>query len=147
MIQLFELADCDNFYASCEQVFQPQLRGKPTVVLSNNDGCVIARSAEAKVWGVSFGTPHFNIKNIPGFQKIQMKSANFTLYRDMSSRYMTTVSSHVPSIEIYSIDECFIDYNSVAHAQDNAKRLCETVHKWTGISICIGLGPTKTLAN
>ena len=146
MTQLFGLADCNNFYASCEQVFQPQLRGKPTVVLSNNDGCVIARSAEAKALGVPFGIPHFKIRNIPGFQKIQVRSANFTLYGDMSSRVMATISSHVPSIEIYSIDECFIDYNGVAHAQDNAKRLCETVYKWTGISICIGLGPTKTLA-
>jgi DNA polymerase V len=121
MTQLFELADCNNFYASCEQIFQPQLRRKPTVVLSNNNGCVIARSTEAKALGVPFGAPYFKIKNTPGFQKIQIRSANFTLYGDMSNRVMATISSHVPSIEIYNIDECFINYNGVAHAQDNAR--------------------------
>ena len=122
------------------------MRGKPTVVLSNNDGCVIARSAEAKDLGVVFIIPYFKIKNTPKFQKVQVRTANFTLYGDMKNRVMTTITDHFPSIEIYCIEECFIDYNCVPHAEGNTKRLSETVYKWTGISICIRLGPTKTLA-
>ena len=146
MPRLFGLADCNNFYTSCEQVFQPDLRGKPTVVLSNNDGCVIALSKEAKALKVPFGMPYFKMKTTPEYRHVQVRSANFTLYGDMSNRVMNTIALNVPDMEIYSIDECFIDYNGVADAESHAKQLCETVRQWTGIAICIGLGPTKTLA-
>ena len=146
MTHLFGLADCNNFYASCEQVFQPDLRGKPTVVLSNNDGCVIALSKEAKALKIPFGMPYFKMKAAPEYRHVQVRSANFTLYGDMSNRVMDTIALNVPDTEIYSIDECFIDYNGVPNAETHAKQLSETVRQWTGIAICIGLGPTKTLA-
>lgn len=105
-----------------------------------------ARSTEAKALGVPFGAPYFKIKNTPDFQKNQVRSANCILYGDMNNRVMATIVSHAPSIEIYSIDECFINYNGIAHPQDNVSKLYEIVCKWTGIRICIGLRPTKTLA-
>lgn len=147
MTRLFALADCNNFYASCEQVFQPELRGKPTVVLSNNDGCVIARSLEAKALGIPFGEPHFKMRKKPKFRDVQVRSANFTLYGDMSRRVMDTIAAHVPDMEVYSIDECFIDYTgAVVDMEAHAQALRSTVRQWTGLSISIGLGPTKTLA-
>jgi DNA polymerase V len=122
------------------------LQGKPTVVLSNNDGCVIALSKEAKALKIPFGMPYFKMMAMPEYGHVQVRSANFTLYGDMSNRVMNTIALNVPDMEIYSIDECFIDYNGVADAENHAKKLCETVRQWTGIAICIGLGPTKTLA-
>ncbi len=147
MNRLFALADCNNFYASCEQLFQPELQGRPTVVLSNNDGCVIARSAEAKALGIPFGEPHFKMREKPKFRDVQVRSANFTLYGDMSRRVMETIAAHVPDMEIYSIDECFIDYTGAAvDVAAHAVALRATVRQWTGLNISIGLGPTKTLA-
>ncbi|MEP5439645.1 MAG: Y-family DNA polymerase, partial [Paracoccaceae bacterium] len=107
--RIFGLADANNFYASCERVFQPELRGKPTVVLSNNDGCVIARSPEAKALGIGMGDPFFKLRERPECRGVQVRSANFTLYGDMSRRVMDIIAANVPDIEIYSIDECFID--------------------------------------
>ena len=98
---IFALADCNNFYVSCEQVFQPELRGQPTVVLSNNDGCVIARSAEAKMLGIKMGEPYFKVRDRP----IQVRSSNFALYGDMSRRVMNIIADSAPDTEVYSIDE------------------------------------------
>jgi DNA polymerase V len=139
---IFALADCNNFYVSCEQVFQPELRGQPTVVLSNNDGCVIARSAEAKMLGIKMGEPYFKVRDRP----IQVRSSNFALYGDMSRRVMNIIADSAPDTEVYSIDECFIDYTGVADAAGHAVSLREKVLQWTGLSISIGLGTTKTLA-
>ena len=105
---MFALIDCNNFYASCERVFQPDLNGKPLVILSNNDGCVIARSNEAKSLGIPMGAPAFKYKEIFQKNKVQIFSSNFTLYGDMSNRVMAIISKHVPDVEIYSIDEAFI---------------------------------------
>lgn len=144
--RIFGLADANNFYASCERVFQPELRGKPTVVLSNNDGCVIARSPEAKALGIGMGDPFFKLRERPDCRDVQVRSANFTLYGDMSRRVMDIIAANVPDIEIYSIDECFIDYTGVDQAADHARTLRNTIHQWTGLMVSIGLGSTKTLA-
>lgn len=143
----FALVDCNNFYASCERVFQPELRGKPVVVLSNNDGCVIARSNEAKAVGVEMGAPwHLNREMFEKHHVI-VRSSNYTLYGDMSSRVMRTLAGFTPNLEIYSIDEAFLslcgfESRLEAHAHD----LRSTVGKWTGIPVSVGIAPTKILA-
>lgn len=145
---MFALIDCNNFYASCERVFQPQLNGKPVVVLSNNDGCVIARSNEAKAVGIPMGAPAFQNRHLFKQHKVQVFSANFPLYGDMSNRVMSILSDYTPEIEIYSIDEAFLDlsgfelYNLQNYGQDMRQR----VLKWTGIPISVGIAPTKALA-
>ncbi|MEP0338858.1 MAG: Y-family DNA polymerase [Alphaproteobacteria bacterium] len=144
--RIFGLADANNFYASCERVFQPELRGKPTVVLSNNDGCVIARSPEAKALGIGMGDPFFKLRERPECRGVQVRSANFTLYGDMSRRVMDIIAANVPDIEIYSIDECFIDYTGTDQAADHARMLRATILQWTGLHVSIGLGATKTLS-
>ena len=147
MTRVFALADANNFYASCERVFQPELRGKPTVVLSNNDGCVIARSPEAKAMGIAMGAPFFKLKERADFRRVQVRSANFTLYGDMSRRFMDIIAANTPDMEIYSIDECFIDYTRAgAAAADRARDLRAMILQWTGLSVSFGLGATKTLA-
>ncbi|UTW51922.1 Y-family DNA polymerase [bacterium SCSIO 12827] len=146
MSRIFGLADANNFYASCERVFQPELRGKPTVVLSNNDGCVIARSPEAKALGIGMGDPFFKLRERPECRSVQVRSANFTMYGDMSRRVMDIIAANVPDIEIYSIDECFIDYTGVDQTVDHARTLRNTIHQWTGLMVSVGLGSTKTLA-
>lgn len=147
MTRIFALADANNFYASCERVFQPELRGKPTVVLSNNDGCVIARSPEAKAMGIAMGAPFFKLKERADFRRVQVRSANFTLYGDMSRRFMDIIAANTPDMEIYSIDECFIDYTRAgAAAADRARDLRAMILQWTGLSVSFGLGATKTLA-
>lgn len=145
MTRVFALADANNFYASCERVFQPELRGKPTVVLSNNDGCVIARSPEAKSLGIAMGEPFFKLRERPGCQDVQVRSANFTLYGDMSRRFMDIIAANVPDMEIYSIDECFIDYTGTVQVADHARALRAMILQWTGLHVSIGLGATKTL--
>lgn len=141
------LIDCNNFYASCERVFQPDLRNKPVVVLSNNDGCVIARSNEAKVLGVEMGSPwHLNEAK---FRKlgIEVRSSNYTLYGDMSARVMKTLSHFSPRQEVYSIDECFLGLEGFENKlESHAKEMRETVYQWTGIPVSIGIAPSKTLA-
>lgn len=141
------LVDCNNFYASCERVFQPDLRGKPVVVLSNNDGCVIARSNEAKALGVGMGDAWHLSK--ARFEKagVIVRSSNYTLYGDMSSRVMHTLGQFTPSLEIYSIDEAFLDLAGFEGRLDaHACELRQTVLQWTGIPVSVGIGPTKTLA-
>ncbi|TVQ95492.1 MAG: Y-family DNA polymerase [Desulfovibrionales bacterium] len=144
---IFALLDCNNFYASCERAFNPKLRGRPIVVLSNNDGCVIARSNEAKALGIPMGAPAFKFQ--PLFKKhgVHVFSSNFALYGDMSRRVMETASLFTPDMEIYSIDEAFLRLDRM-HDQplDLARKIRATVLQWTGIPVSIGIGPTKTLA-
>ena len=141
------LVDCNNFYASCERVFQPALRGKPVVVLSNNDGCVIARSNEAKALGVDMGAPWHLHKERFARAGVIVRSSNYTLYGDMSARVMRVLAGFTPDLEIYSIDEAFLglagfDERLEAHARE----LRATVLQWTGIPVSVGIAPTKTLA-
>ncbi len=141
------LIDCNNFYASCERVFQPHLRNRPVVVLSNNDGCVIARSNEAKSLGIEMGAPwHLNEDN---YRKlgVEVRSSNYTLYGDMSARVMKTLSHFSPHQEIYSIDECFLGLEGFEdRLESHARQMRATVYQWTGIPVSIGIAPSKTLA-
>ncbi len=143
---MFALVDGNNFYASCEQVFQPELRDKPLVVLSNNDGCAIARSAEAKALGIRMGHPAHELKHLVRDHGLQVRSANFTLYGDMSARVVSILRDSAPRVEVYSIDESFLDLSRIRDRKTFARNLRDRVHRWTGIPNCIGIGPTKTLA-
>ncbi len=145
---MFALVDCNNFYASCERVFRPDLNGKPIVVLSNNDGCVIARSNEAKKVGIPMGAPAFQFKNIFEQNNVQVFSANFALYGDMSKRIMTILLEFSPDIEIYSIDEAFINLTGFKYVklEEYALLIKKTILKSTGIPVSVGLATTKTLA-
>ena len=141
------LIDGNNFYVSCERVFQPELEGKPVVVLSNNDGCVVARSAEVKALGVPMGMPWFKLKDLAKQHGIIAKSSNYTLYGDMSQRMHSVIAQFSPEQEIYSIDETFLDLTGfnrdlVAYGQEIRQR----VRQWTGIPVCVGIGSSKTLA-
>ena len=145
---VFALVDCNNFYASCERVFQPRLEGQPIVVLSNNDGCIIARSNEAKALGFRMGDPfHLNRDKIRQ-HGVVVFSSNYALYGDMSRRVMDTLAAHAPEMEIYSIDEAFLNVQGLAHRglADYARQVRATVKRSTGIPVSIGIGPTKTLA-
>jgi len=147
MRHLFALVDCNSFYASCEQVFDPRLKGRPVVVLSNNDGCVIARSAEAKAVGIRMGQPFFEQQELILRHGVQVFSANFTLYGDMSNRVMEVLRQFSPHMEIYSIDEAFLDLRGFrGNLEEYGRRIKSTVYRWTGIPVSIGIGPTKTLA-
>ncbi len=146
MARLFALVDCNNFYASCERVFQPALRGKPVVVLSNNDGCVIARSNEAKAQGVEMGAPWHLHKKRFDEQGVIVRSSNYTLYGDMSARVMRVLANFTPELEIYSIDEAFLDLRGVDKLEAHVQRLRATVSQWTGIPVSVGVAPTKLLA-
>jgi DNA polymerase V len=142
------LVDCNNFYAACEAEFQPQLKGLALVVLSNNDGCVVARSPEAKAAGVKLGEPFFKIQPLIQKQNIQVFSSNYSLYGDMSQRVMAALAEFTPELEIYSIDEAFLDlsgFNLNALA-DYGQQIRDRVRQWTGITVSIGIAPTKTLA-
>lgn len=146
MGRLFGLVDCNNFYASCERVFQPALRGKPVVVLSNNDGCVIARSNEAKALGIEMGAPwHLHRKRFEE-QGVIVRSSNYTLYGDMSARVMRILADFTPDLEVYSIDEAFLDFAGIGRLADHVGRLRGVVHQWTGIPVSVGVAPTKLLA-
>ncbi len=146
---MFGLADCNNFYASCERLFRPALEGRPVVVLSNNDGCVIARSNEAKALGIAMGAPYFKVRELIERSAVAVFSSNYALYGDMSSRVMDTISHLVPSLEIYSIDEAFIDFSGRCDKVDYPAKACEirrTVLRDVGIPVSIGVGATRTLA-
>jgi DNA polymerase V len=141
------LVDCNNFYASCERMFEPRLRGKPVVVLSNNDGCVIARSNEAKALGVEMGAPWHLSRTRFDKAGIVVRSSNYTLYGDMSARVMRVLSGFTPNLEIYSIDEAFLGLSGFeARLEAHARELRRTVLQWTGIPVSVGIAPTKTLA-
>ncbi|MFC1732913.1 Y-family DNA polymerase [candidate division KSB1 bacterium] len=146
--RVFALIDCNNFYASCERVFNPHLEGKPVVVLSNNDGCIIARSEEAKKIGISMGIPVFEIKELIENNDVNVFSTNYTLYGDMSQRIMTILSMFSPDIEVYSIDEAFIEISGIKGIDylKYGQEIRETIKKWTGLPVSIGIAPTKTLA-
>lgn len=143
---MFGLMDCNNFYASCERVFNPALNGKPVVVLSNNDGCVIARSNEAKALGIKMGVPAYQIKQEVREQGVAVFSSNYTLYGDMSSRVMSILSEIAPEIEIYSIDEAFINLEGIMNLQSLGAAIVNRVIRGTGIPVSLGIAPTKTLA-
>lgn len=142
------LVDCNSFYASCERVFDPRLEGKPVVVLTNNDGCVIARTAEAKALGITMGQPYFQVKPLCERHGVVVKSSNYTLYGDMSRRVMEVLAQATPDLEVYSIDEAFLDLTHwpAAEREARARALQQQVLRWTGIPVGIGLGTTKTLA-
>jgi len=146
---MFGLADVNSFYASCETLFRPDLRGKPVVVLSNNDGCVIARSAGAKALGIKMGAPWFQIKNEGYLEKIHVFSSNYALYHSMSQRVMTALEELTPKVEQYSIDEMFLDLTGIDGCEDFehfGRRLRAHVLAMTGLTVGVGMGPTKTLA-
>ena len=145
---MFALIDCNNFYASCERVFRPDLVGKPIVVLSNNDGCVIARSNEAKAVGVPMGAPAFEYEALFRQYNVQVFSANFALYGDMSHRVFSVLSEYSPEIEYYSIDEAFLKLEGFEYfdLQNYGEQMHKKVLKWTGIPVSVGIAPTKALA-
>ena len=146
---MFGLADVNSFYASCEKVFRPDLRARPVVVLSNNDGCVIARSAEAKQLQIKMGMPWFQLKEIQFPEKVQVFSSNYELYASMSARVMSRLEELAPRVEQYSIDEMFLDLTGVEHSmdlEDFGRQLSQHVYDCTRLTIGVGAGPTKTLA-
>jgi len=146
MPKLYALVDCNNFYASCERAFNPSLIGRPVVVLSNNDGCIIARSAEAKALGISMAKPYFQSEPLIKKHGVAVFSSNYALYGDMSARVMSTLGQFSPDMEMYSIDEAFLDLTGFPEVEAYARTIRATVRQWTGIPVSIGLGPTKTLA-
>ena len=144
---MYALADCNNFYASCERVFQPDLRNRPVVVLSNNDGCVIARSNEVKAIGIEMGTPYFKLRELILKHNIAVRSSNYTLYGDMSQRVHSTLEQFAPEVENYSIDEAFLNLAGMkVDLVSYARNIRATVLRHTGIPVSVGIGPTKTLA-
>ncbi len=148
-MELFGLADCNNFYCSCERVFHPDLIGKPVVVLSNNDGCVIARSEESKALGIKMGDVFYQVKEKLEQNDVAVFSSNYNLYGDMSRRVMSLLSKYSPKIDVYSIDEAFLDFSGMGTSEqltDYCKKMVRYIHKGTGIPISLGIAPTKTLA-
>jgi DNA polymerase V len=147
-MSVFALVDCNNFYVSCERVFNPQLNGKPVIVLSNNDGCAVARSNEAKALGIKMGVPLFQISEIIKRNRVKVYSSNYALYGDMSNRVMQTLTRFTPQMEIYSIDEAFLDLSDLSRTdlREYAGKIKSTVAQWTGIPVSVGIGKTKTLA-
>lgn len=146
---VFALVDCNNFYASCEKLFRPDLANKPVVVLSNNDGCIIARSKEAKKLGIKMGLPVFQVRDLLQQHQIVAFSSNYALYADMSQRVMSTLESLAPRVEVYSIDEAFLDLTGVAYSQGLTEfglQVRRMVQKHIGITVCVGIAPSKTLA-
>lgn len=140
------LIDCNNFFVSCERIFRPDLHNKPVIVLSNNDGCAISRSNEVKALGVPMGAPLFQIQKLLETHQTAIFSSNFALYGDISSRVMQLVESLVPNIEIYSIDEAFIDFSGITNINDTAQHIRQQIATCIGIPTCIGVAPTKTLS-
>lgn len=145
---MFALVDCNNFYASCERVFNPNLRNKPIAILSNNDGCVISRSDEAKDLKLPMGAPIFKWKNFCKSNNIKVLSSNYPLYGDMSSRVMKILEQFSPDIEVYSIDEAFLEFKGFHNynLQDYGSQIRKRILKWTGIPTSVGIAPTKALS-
>ena len=148
MPPIFALVDCNNFYASCERVFNPTLNGQPIVVLSNNDGCVVARSNEAKALGIGMGVPEFQIRPLLRAHHVQVFSSNYRLYGDMSQRVMETLDPFSPDLEIYSIDEAFLNLSgfTARNLTEYGHLIRTTVKRWTGLPVSVGIAETKTLA-
>jgi len=147
-VTMFALVDCNSFYASCERLFRPDLKERPIVVLSNNDGCAVAMCDKAKKLGIKIGTPHFQIKDTLEKHGVAAFSSNYTLYGDISKRVMTTLARMVPTLEVYSIDEAFLNMQGMGHfdLQEYALTIRSTVLQNTGIPTCVGIAPTKALA-
>src|SRR5574338_776079 len=145
---MFALIDCNNFYVSCEKVFNPKLEGKPVVVLSNNDGCVVARSNEAKALGFKMGEPIYQRRDLVRANKVIVLSSNFRLYGDMSGRVMTLLSGFSPDYEIYSIDEIFLGLKGYEKwdLTEYGKQIREYILQSTHLPVSVGIAPTKTLA-
>lgn len=144
---MLALVDVNNFYASCERLFDPTLNGRPVVVLSNNDGCAVARSAEAKALGIRMGEPWFKMKDIALKHGIVAKSSNYALYSNMSDRVVSVLRGFSPSLEVYSIDESFLDLSGVNQdLTEYGQQIRGRVAQWTGLPVCVGIAPTKTLA-
>src|SRR5688572_1948701 len=144
---MYALLDGNNFYVSCERVFRPSLHGRPVIVLSNNDGCAIARSNEAKALGIRMGTPYHEVRAALPDAGVVALSANFTLYGDMSNRMMAVAAGLGPAQEIYSIDECFVGLQGIrGDLRERAQRLRMRLLQWIGLPCGIGIGATKTLA-
>ena len=145
---MYALVDCNNFYASCERVFQPKFNGKPVAILSNNDGCVISRSNEAKAVGIPMGAPAFQIKDLVKEKNVQLFSSNYALYGDLSNRVMAILGQFTPNIEIYSIDEAFLNFDglTISDYHDYGVQIRTRVQKWVGIPVCIGFAETKALS-
>ena len=145
---MYALVDCNNFFVSCERAFQPELEGRPVVVLSNNDGCVVARSNESKAMGIKMGTPFFKVRYLVEQGRLVARSSNYTLYGDLSSRVMSILAEAAPHLEVYSIDEAYMDMDGVA--ADRVPGICsdliKKIRRWTGIPVSIGIADTKTLA-
>lgn len=148
MNRVIALVDVNNFYVSCERLFNPKLMGRPVVVLSNNDGCCVARSEEAKALGIKMGTPWFQLQDLARRHGIVAHSSNYTLYADLSNRVMSILGQFSPTQEIYSIDECFLDLSGFAHLDliEYGQRIRSRIRRWVGLPVCVGLGATKTLA-
>ena len=144
--EIIALVDCNNFYVSCERVFNPKLEGIPVAVLSNNDGCIVSRSDEIKKMNLPIGTPGFKYEGLIKSKGGVLLSSNYTLYADMSNRVMQTLEYFCPDIEIYSIDEAFLNLNGFRSRDitEYCKEIRKTVRKWTGIPVSIGISSTKT---
>ena len=147
-VTMFALADCNNFFVSCERVFRPDLQGKPVIVLSSNDGCAIARSNEAKALGIKMGDPLFKIRDVVAKNKVAVFSGNMALYGDMSQRVRWVLKDFAPALEVYSIDEAFLDLHGITDIDfdDYAKEISAKCWKYTSIPVSVGIAPTKTLA-
>lgn len=147
---MYALVDCNNFYASCERVFQPQLVGKPIVILSNNDGCIISRSDEAKILGIPMGAPEFKVRQELKEKNIHVFSSNYPLYGDLSNRVMKIMEGFTPNVEQYSIDEAFLNFDGVTIPNNDFRQygiqIKSRIQKWLSIPVCIGFAPTKALS-
>ena len=145
---MYALVDCNNFYASCERVFQPQYVGKPVVILSNNDGCIISRSYEAKALGIAMGAPEFKVRNELKQHHVKVFSSNYVLYGDLSNRVMKILEAYTPNVEVYSIDESFMNFDGMSIEDYHAYgiQIKTRINKWLSIPVCIGFAPTKALS-
>ena len=145
---MYALVDCNNFYASCERVFQPHLNGEPIVILSNNDGCIISRSYEAKALGFAMGAPEFQVRQELREKKVHVFSSNYALYGDLSNRVMKILEGYTPNLEVYSIDEAFLNFDGmpISDFHDYGLQMKQRVQKWVGIPVCVGFAPTKALS-
>jgi DNA polymerase V len=145
---MYALVDCNNFYASCERVFQPEFNEKPVVILSNNDGCIISRSNEAKDVGIPMGAPEFKFRSLLKEKNVKVFSSNYALYGNLSNRVMSILEGFTPNLEIYSIDEAFLNFDGldISNYHDYGLQMKNRIHKWVGIPTCVGFAPTKALS-
>lgn len=146
MTSTFALVDCNNFYCSCERLFRPELKKVPVAVLSNNDGCIVARSQEVKNLGIKMGTPLFKVRDLINQHNIQIFSSNYTLYGDLSARVMQTLEDFSPNVEVYSIDEAFLELSGFSNLEEYGHTIRSSVYQHVGIPVCVGIAPTKTLS-